>query len=38
MSMPEKIVPLRDGDMLAGALSLNRQGIAVFPLWWPEGE
>jgi hypothetical protein len=36
--MPEKVVPLRDGEMLAGALSLIRQGIAVLPLWWPEGE
>jgi Bifunctional DNA primase/polymerase, N-terminal/Family of unknown function (DUF5906)/Primase C terminal 2 (PriCT-2) len=36
--MSEKIVPLRDGEMLAGALSLIRQSIAVLPLWWPEGE
>jgi Bifunctional DNA primase/polymerase, N-terminal/Family of unknown function (DUF5906)/Primase C terminal 2 (PriCT-2) len=36
MPMPAKIVPLRDGEKLGGALSLVRQGIAVFPLWWPE--
>jgi Bifunctional DNA primase/polymerase, N-terminal/Primase C terminal 2 (PriCT-2)/Family of unknown function (DUF5906) len=38
MPLTEKIVPLRDGENLAGALSLIRQSIAVFPLWWPEGE
>jgi putative DNA primase/helicase len=34
--MPGKIVPLRDGEKIGGALSLIRQGVAVFPLWWPE--
>ena len=36
MSTTGKIVPLWEGDKLAGALALIRQGFAVFPLWWPE--
>jgi hypothetical protein len=36
MSMAEKVVPLREGEKLNGALAFIRQGVAVFPLWWPE--
>ena len=37
MTMAGQIVQLRDGEKLAGALGLIRHGVAVFPIWWPEG-
>jgi hypothetical protein len=36
--MAGKVVPLRNDEMLLGALALLNQGAAVIPLWWPEGE
>jgi len=36
--MTGNVVPLRDEEMLLGALALLKQGAAVMPLWWPEGE
>src|SRR5262249_35274927 len=36
--MTGNVVPLRDEEMLLGALALLNQGAPVIPLWWPEGE
>jgi hypothetical protein len=34
--MAGQVIPLRDEEMLHGALALLKQGVAVIPLWWPE--